>query len=144
MKRTAIASLLIISLTATTALSGNMKAPVISSQSVAEDARGMTAQNTVILLAAIAVALAILSASSGGTAAPVASDSRLKTDIKRVGTAANGLPLYTYRYKGHPERFKGVMAQDVQRVAPHAVHEFSDGYLAVDYDALGLSLTRVD
>ena len=60
------------------------------------------------------------------------SDRRLKEDIKRVGTADNGLPIYTYRYKGSATVHIGVMAQDVAEVAPKAVHERA-GYLAVDY-----------
>lgn len=61
------------------------------------------------------------------------SDERLKTDISRVGTLDNGLPVYAYRYKhGGPMQI-GVMAQDVQQVKPEAVIETDSGYLAVNY-----------
>lgn len=61
MKRTAIASMLVISLMGTSAVAGSTKAPVISSQSVAEDASQPTANDMVILVAAIAIAMAIVS-----------------------------------------------------------------------------------
>ena len=60
------------------------------------------------------------------------SDRRLKEDVRRVGTADNGLPIFTYRYRGSPIVHLGVMAQDVQEISPEAVTE-RDGYLAVDY-----------
>ncbi len=62
------------------------------------------------------------------------SDRRLKTNIKRVGTLDNGLPVYSYRYVwGGPIEI-GVMAQDVETVLPDAVFEV-DGFKAVDYSA---------
>lgn len=60
------------------------------------------------------------------------SDRRLKENVRRVGTADNGLPIYTYTYRGSPTVHMGVMAQDVAEIAPEAVHERA-GYLAVDY-----------
>lgn len=60
------------------------------------------------------------------------SDARLKTDIQRVGTLDNGLPIYRYRYKAGGPMQIGVMAQDVQQVRPGAVAEI-DGFLAVNY-----------
>jgi hypothetical protein len=67
-----------------------------------------------------------------GSAAFVASDRRLKTDIQRIGTTDGGLPVYTYRYKGEDAMQMGVMAQDVEKVNPDAVREFG-GYKAVNY-----------
>ena len=60
------------------------------------------------------------------------SDRRLKEDIKRVGKAENGLPIYSYRYKGTPTTLLGFMADEVQDVHPEAVHNLG-GLLAVDY-----------
>jgi hypothetical protein len=71
------------------------------------------------------------------------SDLRLKADIVRVGTAANGLPLYEFRYLGGETRYRGVMAQDVLRHTPEAVVTMDNGYLAVRYDRLGLEMTAV-
>lgn len=64
------------------------------------------------------------------------SDRRLKTDIRRLDATLAGFPLYAFRYVwGGPEQV-GVMAQDVARSRPDAV-AVVDGYLAVDYAAIG-------
>jgi hypothetical protein len=68
-----------------------------------------------------------------GVSAYKASDRRLKTDIKRVGTLDNGLPVYSYRYTGSPQFELGLMAQDVEKVKPEAVREIA-GYKAVNYE----------
>lgn len=59
------------------------------------------------------------------------SDRRLKTDIIRVGTADNGLPVYFYRIDGKPEI--GLMSDEVKAVRPDAVRLMDNGYEAVDY-----------
>lgn len=60
------------------------------------------------------------------------SDRRVKTDISRVGTLDNGLPVYVYRFKhGGPMQI-GVMAQEVEQVKPHAVAEIG-GIKHVNY-----------
>lgn len=72
----------------------------------------------------------------GLQAAPLLfSDERLKEDIRKVGKTDDGLSVYTYRYKGLPTVHMGVMAQEVAKVKPEAVHQVG-GYLAVDYGAL--------
>lgn len=72
----------------------------------------------------------------GLQAAPLLfSDRRLKEDIQKVGKTDDGLPVYTYRYKGDPTVHMGVMAQEVQKKKPEAVHKVG-GYLAVDYGAI--------
>lgn len=68
------------------------------------------------------------------------SDKRLKTDINPIGTAANGLPLYTFRYTGFSPMFSGVMAQDVLAHTPEAVTTGPLGYMVVNYDMLGLEM----
>lgn len=71
-------------------------------------------------------------AGSLGSAAIMASDIRVKTDIVRVGQLDNGLPVYAYRYlNGGPMQI-GVMAQDVEIVNPSAVVEVN-GIKHVDY-----------
>jgi endosialidase-like protein len=84
--------------------------------------------------------LARLGAKVGGKKA---SDMRLKTDIRRIGTAAHGLPLYTFRYIGEPGLFEGVMAQDVLGVMPAAVSVAADGHFRVDYELLGIPFRRL-
>lgn len=64
------------------------------------------------------------------------SDRRLKTDITKVGTHPAGIPLYAYRYKGDPKSYPkalGPMAEDVAKIAPHAVAKIpgSGGKMAV-------------
>lgn len=62
-----------------------------------------------------------------------ASDRRLKTDIKRVGTLDNGLDVYRYRFKdGGPFQI-GLLADEVGALHPEAVREIG-GYYHVDYD----------
>ena len=62
------------------------------------------------------------------------SDMRLKEDIAPVGALFDGTPVYGYRYKGAPAYHIGLMAQDVEKITPHAVVEIN-GYKAVDYRA---------
>jgi hypothetical protein len=73
-----------------------------------------------------------------------ASDRRLKADIELLGETHNGLPWYRFRYIGSSEIYEGVMAQDVQQVYPDAVVTDSRGYMAVDYQMLGLEMRRVN
>lgn len=62
------------------------------------------------------------------------SDRRAKTDIVRVGILDNGLPVYSYRYKGYPETHIGLMADEVAAVHPEAVEMGADGLNRVRYD----------
>ena len=71
--------------------------------------------------------------SIGAAAVPLMfSDKRLKTDIKKVGKTNDGLPVYTYKYKGDDKTQMGVMAQDVEKKNPSAVKTI-DGFKAVNY-----------
>ena len=70
----------------------------------------------------------------------IRSDKRLKKYIKKIGKLSNGLNVYKYHYKkgfGLPEGLQvGVMAQEVEKVMPHAVITMADGYKAVNYALL--------
>jgi hypothetical protein len=69
---------------------------------------------------------------SMASSAMLMSDRRVKTDVERVGTLDNGLPVYAYRYIfGGPMQI-GVMAQDVEQVNPQAVAEIG-GIKHVNY-----------
>ena len=70
-----------------------------------------------------------------GSAALIGSDRRIKENIRQIGTAENGLPIYRFNYRGDPRTTVGVMAQDVEKVRPEVVHEI-DGIKMVDYGAL--------
>lgn len=74
---------------------------------------------------------------AGGSLAGLAimSDRRLKVDIRRIGQADNGLPIYAYRYSGHPQTQIGFMADEVETVHPDAVITTESGFQAVDYNA---------
>ncbi len=77
-----------------------------------------------------------------GVAGMFLSDDRLKENIVPAGKK-NGFDLYEFNYIGVPEeKFKGVIAQDIQETNPEAVFEH-EGYLAVDYDKLGLTMEKV-
>jgi len=63
--------------------------------------------------------------SGGGSIA--ACDIRLKKDIVKVGNLDSGLPLYSFKYKNDPNEqiYINVMAQDVEKVKPKAIHEIN-------------------
>lgn len=67
------------------------------------------------------------------------SDSRLKRDIKFL-RVENGYYIYQFRYIGSETLYEGVMAQEILATKPDAVHEDEDGFLSVDYAALGLEM----
>lgn len=72
-------------------------------------------------------------ATSGDPIRLTVSDLRAKQDIRQIGTAENGLPIYLFRYKGEETWRVGVMAQDVLEQSPEAVSTTEDGYYAVNY-----------
>lgn len=56
----------------------------------------------------------------------IMSDRRTKTNIKRIGQADNGLPIYSYNYVwGGPVQI-GFMADEVEAFKPEAVKEFGN------------------
>lgn len=68
------------------------------------------------------------------------SDRRLKRDIRRTKERLkNGLSVYRYRYvwDGPEVLRKGVMADEVRAIAPHAVILDPSGFDRVDYSAIG-------
>ena len=74
----------------------------------------------------------------------IVSDRRLKENIKPAGIdTLTGLNLYDFNYKWNPKRFRGVMAQEVKEQYPEAVYTSGAGWLAVDYDILGLEMKEV-
>ena len=60
------------------------------------------------------------------------SDRRLKENIRRIGTAENGLPIYAFEYNGSCRTQLGFMADEVEKVHPEAVSELG-GFKLVDY-----------
>ena len=61
------------------------------------------------------------------------SDRRLKSDVTRIGTLSNGLPVYRHRLDGGPFEV-GCMADEVAQVRPDATwFDPDDGFARVDY-----------
>jgi hypothetical protein len=77
---------------------------------------------------------------SGVAGAPIKSDRRLKTEVARVGTHSAGFGLYRFRYLWSDEEHVGVIAQEVREVMPQAVLCGEDGFLQVDYRAIGMEM----
>lgn len=98
------------------------------------DYAGMVGQNYQNQMNAYSAKMGGLFGLAGaGAQAAAMSDVRVKTDISRVGTLDNGLPVYCYRYAwGGPMQI-GVMAQDVEHVRPEAVVEGLGGIKMVNY-----------
>lgn len=95
-------------------------------------------------LANIAMGTGALSGSTTTTTQPaqIFSDRRLKHDIKKIGEADNGLPIYTFKYKGdeHHQTHVGFMADEVEKTNPDAVGLDPSGYKTVDYDKAAQSM----
>ena len=115
---------------------GGYVEPVLEPQVIVEDTSSSAGGVLVPLLAIVMLTLVLADSGSGGQVQ--ISDARLKTDITPVGTAANGLTLYEYRYVGLPTLHRGVMAQEVMTHTPEAVVTLPGGYLAVNYAMLGI------
>ena len=80
----------------------------------------------------------------GGGGGGRRSDMALKHDITLLGHLDNGIGFYRFSYIGSDKAYVGVMAQEVQVVAPDAVTRGHDGYLRVFYDKLGLQFQTYD
>lgn len=73
------------------------------------------------------------------------SDRKIKENIVEVGVdQRTALPLYEFNYIGDKNRrFRGVMADDVERSYPEAVFDTDYGFKAVRYDLLNIELQEV-
>ena len=60
------------------------------------------------------------------------SDRRVKNSVHKIGETKDGQPIYRFRYNGSPQWHIGLMAQEVERDHPEAVHSIA-GIKAVDY-----------
>jgi hypothetical protein len=122
------------------AFGGGLAEPIMEPTIVETQTSSSSGGVVVALLLLLVIAAA---ASGGGGGGAAASDIRLKEDITRVGTTHLGLPLYQFRYKGMPQVWEGVMAQDVEIMHPYAIKPLPYGYKAVDYASLGLTMRQV-
>jgi hypothetical protein len=67
---------------------------------------------------------------------------RLKTDVTRVAVHPAGFGIYRFRYLWSDVSHIGVMAQEVRERVPEAVVCDNDGFLRVDYAAIGMQMDR--
>ncbi len=67
-----------------------------------------------------------------GMAGILHSDIRLKEHLKKAGKLGP-YQLWTYNFKGEDKRRLGVIAQEVEKISPHLVHQMPDGFLGVNY-----------
>jgi hypothetical protein len=105
-----------------------------------------TAYATPVLLATVTAAQA---ASAPTPAPPTESDARLKMNITPVAMLPNGLTLYSYQFRRDPTMtYVGVLAQDLLNSENcefrGAVIVGTNGYYAVNYDALDLKMLTLD
>ena len=70
------------------------------------------------------------------------SDERMKDNIELIGKDKNGLNIYSFEYKKEFKekcgygRYKGYLAQEVEKVYPKAV-SMIEGYRTIDYSLIG-------
>jgi hypothetical protein len=140
MKKICIASILGV-----TVCIGSVQAQSLQPQMSAQDVASqieVDQSHVIVPILMMVFLVATATGNGGGVIAP--SDARVKTDIHPVDQTAHGLTLYEFRYRGHAETWRGVMAQEVAEVMPDAVQRHDTGYLMVDYGALGITMDRVD
>ena len=78
-----------------------------------------------------------------GNIATAFSDKTLKENIVKVGQSPSGFNVYEWNYLWSPERFRGVIAQEVQKIKPKAVLSNIFGHLMVDYSKLDVNMERI-
>jgi hypothetical protein len=82
----------------------------------------------------------------GGEGPPITSDRRLKGHVQHAGKTAEGVNLYSFRYIGEDQEFRGVMAQELLADERYrrAVEVGAEGYYRVHYARLGLASLASD
>lgn len=78
------------------------------------------------------------------TAGFFASDRRMKENIIRVGNDPRGFGLYEFNYIGNEQRYRGVMADEIEPVMPDAVVYDDLGFASVNYPMLGVEMEAVN
>lgn len=66
------------------------------------------------------------------------SDDSLKTGIVEVDRRPDGLGIYEFSFKGTAQRFRGVLASEVEQFYPRAVRYDDSGLRVVNYSAIGV------
>lgn len=78
-----------------------------------------------------------------GIGAAIASDRRLKTGIKKIGTSIDGHNIYRYQYLDEGKEYIGAMADEVMKKNPEAVYRMDNGFLGVDYSKIDVEYREV-
>ncbi len=78
-----------------------------------------------------------------GKGIAASSDKRLKKNIKYKSKSKSGLNVYEFEYNWSPQKYIGVMAQEVKKVKPSAVSENIFGHMMVDYSQLDVNMERI-
>jgi hypothetical protein len=141
MKKSLLLSTALVLGTVSFASAGGINEPVMPTTTIEQDTA--SSQNDIIVPLFLLLVIAAVASGSNGGGTIQFSDMRLKEDITNIGMTPQGLALYRFRYKGLPEVWEGVMAQDVAILHPDAIIMRPFGYMAVDYAKLGLSMRRV-
>jgi hypothetical protein len=73
------------------------------------------------------------------------SDRRLKTSVVELGMTADGIKLYSWKYKFDlVTTWVGVMAQDLETTHPEALVTGADGFYRVNYSKLGVRMMTLE
>ena len=112
-----------------------------TSGSSASTTEQQTSNPAAIATGAMQMMGSLFGSGGAGTALLGLSDRRLKTDLTKVGKHHSGIPIFSFRYKGDPKHYPkvvGPMAEDVAKIAPHAVSAIpgSGGKMAVNMGVL--------
>ena len=81
-----------------------------------------------------------------GVGGIIASDIKVKENIKYVGSSPQGHNIWEFNYTGSPTRYRGAMAQEVAKINPMAVSIAEDAggkYLTVDYSKIDVNMVEV-
>ena len=71
------------------------------------------------------------------------SDIRLKKNITYKKKSKSGLNIYEFEYKWSPQKYIGVMAQEIKKIKPSAISKDIFGYMMVDYNQLDVSMKKI-
>lgn len=80
---------------------------------------------------------------AAGVYAAFASDSRLKEDVRKIGTSIDGHNIYKFKYLDNDTEFIGVMAEEVLAKKPEAVGRMDNGYWGVNYSKIDVEFREV-
>jgi hypothetical protein len=71
------------------------------------------------------------------------SDEQLKENIVKVGQSDSGINIYEFNYINDPQRYRGVIAQDLLASHPEAVSVHDSGFYQVNYALIDVNMQPV-